>query len=329
MSRNAASPYAVIATVLFTGILMTGILYYGTQPFREAGQVLNASLDQQALGANASQLASAPTDEGGKIFHQVCVACHTINKGKLIGPDLANVHTRRPMEWIIPFVRSSQAVIKSGDAYATARFEEFNKLIMPDNNLTDDQILSVISYIAANSPGGAPGLTAAADSSLPVVEDPVPTEENVRSGKLLFVGETRFAAGGPACTSCHNVKHDGVIAGGALSKDLTDAHSRLSGAGVKAIIGSPPFPAMKQAFDGRSITDEELFDLTAFLEYADSTRASKQDRQYAGTLLLSGFGGVVFLIGILFGVGVRRKKKSVNHDIYGRQVKSTWEDVGY
>ena len=30
-------------------------------------------------------------DTGEKIFNETCVACHTIGKGKLIGPDLANI----------------------------------------------------------------------------------------------------------------------------------------------------------------------------------------------------------------------------------------------
>ncbi len=33
--------------------------------------------------------------EGAAYFKQLCVACHTINGGILVGPDLANVHERR------------------------------------------------------------------------------------------------------------------------------------------------------------------------------------------------------------------------------------------
>jgi cytochrome c2 len=29
------------------------------------------------------------------LFRQFCVACHTIGQGKLIGPDLIDVHNRR------------------------------------------------------------------------------------------------------------------------------------------------------------------------------------------------------------------------------------------
>jgi cytochrome c2 len=60
--------------------------------------------------------------DGEKLFKQICIACHTIGQGKLIGPDLANVHKRQSEEWIIRFIKSSQSVIKSGDPYATALY---------------------------------------------------------------------------------------------------------------------------------------------------------------------------------------------------------------
>lgn len=265
--------------------------------------------------------AVAQEDEGEKLFNGVCVACHTINKGKLIGPDLANVHKRRPTEWIIRFVKSSQSVIKGGDPYAQTLFEEYNNLIMPDNNLTDRQVMSIINYIAANSPGGpSGGTTAMADAPERAV-----TEDNIRSGRMLFVGETRLANGGPTCNSCHDVQVEGIVAGGALAKDLTDAYSRLSGPGVRGMIANSPFPAMKQAFEGKPLTEEELFDLTAFLQYVDGEGASTNVRSYRTRLFLSGFGGAVAMVLLFSGVWVRSKKRSVNHSIYQRQVKSTWE----
>ena len=269
-----------------------------------------------AVGVDAQQ------DEGEELFNGVCVACHTINGGKLIGPDLANVHRRHPVEWIIPFVKSSQSVIKSGDPYAAALFDKFDNMIMPDNNVTDDQIMKIINYIAANSPGGtADPMTAQVDTTTRPV-----TEENIRSGEMLFIGKTRFANGGPTCNSCHDVKRDDIMAGGALAKDLTDAYSRLSGAGLKAMIANSPFPAMKQAFEDKPLTEEELFDLTAFLQYVDSESTPERGRRYAMRLFLSGLGGAVFLVGLLSGVWFRSKKRSVNHTIYQRQVRSTWED---
>ncbi len=266
----------------------------------------------------------AQQDEGEALFKQICIACHTINKGKLVGPDLANVHKRRPEEWLIKYVKSSQTVIKSGDPYAVELYEKFNKQLMPDNTYPDAQALAVIAYIAANSPADEPGAgtTLAAQAQAP--ERPV-TEEDVRSGRLLFVGKKRFANGGPTCNSCHNLKLDGAITGGTLAKDLTDSYTRLSGVGVKAMIASSPFPAMRQAFEGKPLTGDELFDLTAFLQYVDSESGSQSGRRYGVNMFFSGLGGAILLAGLFGGVWYRVKKRSVNHAIYERQVKSTWE----
>ena len=114
------------------------------------------------------------------------------------------------------------------------------------------------------------------------------------------------------------------MAGGALAKDLTDAYSRLGGVGVKAMIATSPFPAMRQAFEGKALTGDELFDLTAFLSRVDDVGDSQRPPHYGARLFFSGLGGSIVLIGLLSGVWFRSKKRSVNHNIYKRQVKSTW-----
>ena len=77
----------------------------------------------------------------------VCAACHTIGKGKLIGPDLKGVTEKHDREWLYSFIRSSQTMIKNGDPKAVAIFEEYNKIPMPDNNFTDEQIERLLVYI--------------------------------------------------------------------------------------------------------------------------------------------------------------------------------------
>ncbi|MBM3435704.1 MAG: cytochrome c, partial [Bacteroidetes bacterium] len=47
-----------------------------------------------------------------------CTACHTIGKGKLIGPDLKGVNDRHNEAWLLSFIRSSQTMIKNGDPVA-------------------------------------------------------------------------------------------------------------------------------------------------------------------------------------------------------------------
>ena len=92
-----------------------------------------------------------PVEEGRAIFSSRCAACHNVNK-TMTGPALAGVYDRRSEDWIIKFIKSSQSLVKSGDKDATALFEKFNRIPMPDHpDLTDDNIKSIIEYIKKES----------------------------------------------------------------------------------------------------------------------------------------------------------------------------------
>jgi mono/diheme cytochrome c family protein len=89
--------------------------------------------------------------EGKAIFTTRCAGCHNVNK-QLTGPALAGVHERRSMEWIVKFVKSSQAVVKSGDKDAVALYQQFNRMPMPDHSdLTSENIKSIVDYIKAET----------------------------------------------------------------------------------------------------------------------------------------------------------------------------------
>lgn len=94
-----------------------------------------------------STIAAPPAEEGKAIFTSRCTGCHNVNK-MVVGPALAGVDQRRPIDWIVNFVHSSQKVVKSGDPYAVALFNKFNKIQMPDHpDLTSDNIKSIVEYI--------------------------------------------------------------------------------------------------------------------------------------------------------------------------------------
>lgn len=95
--------------------------------------------------------AGAQADEGEKIFKAQCSSCHSVH-AQVVGPALSGVDQRRDINWITQFVKSSQTVIKSGDPYATALFNKFNKMVMPDHpDMTDDQVKSIVAYIQQES----------------------------------------------------------------------------------------------------------------------------------------------------------------------------------
>ena len=97
-----------------------------------------------------SVFAAPPSEEGKTIFTARCAACHNVSK-VLVGPALAGVDQRRPIDWIVKFVHSPQTVIKSGDQYAVDLLNTY-KVQMPDHaDLTADNIKSIIEYIKVES----------------------------------------------------------------------------------------------------------------------------------------------------------------------------------
>jgi mono/diheme cytochrome c family protein len=274
---------------------------------------VGATLLIVALSFPTAGSAQSQVEQGQEIFQTTCFACHTVGGGRLVGPDLEGVGERRTEGWIIPFVQGSQSIIQSGDAQAVALAEEYPGLLMPDNLLTADQVRAVLAYI--NS-----GPSAAAGT--PVAVGPV-TEDQILLGQGLFQGTTRLTNSGPACNSCHEVINDAVIGGGILAIELTAVFSRLGGPGVRAIIGSPPFPVMQRAYQDKALTDEEVAALVGFLERADAEQAFQQPRDYGPKLFVAGLVGAAILLGLYSMLWNGRLKGSVNQAIYDRQVKST------
>ena len=261
--------------------------------------------------------------QGETIFNKTCIACHTIGSGRLVGPDLKDITDKRSEEWIISFVKSSQDMIKSGDPDAVAIFNEYNKLVMLDQNLTDDQIKDVVLYIKRQSSGS--GQTTALteevmSSSGMLIEEA--GENEVALGRKLFLGEERLKNGGAACISCHNVTGENLIAGGLLAMDLTNTYSRLNAPGVYSIMFSSPFAVMNAAYNNNKITKDEAFYLIAFLKQADYMSPLQEPVEYQSNFLLMGLIGVVILFGIYGGMWWNRKRKPVNDKIFKRQLKT-------
>jgi len=257
-------------------------------------------------------------DTGQKIFQSSCAACHTIGGGRLVGPDLAGVHKKRTQKWLEKFIKSSQSMVKGGDADAIAVFEKYNKIAMPDFALPGGQMKAVLGYIKSASAGGA----SKSASTTPQATAPA-SKEDIILGQKLFQGKTRFVNKGPTCISCHNVTNDAVIGGGVLAKELTTVFSKMGGTGVRAILGQAPFPVMEIAYKDKALTEKEVTALVAFLQDADEQHAYQQPRDYGIGLLISGFIGAGILFVFYSVLWLRRRKGSVNQDIYDRQIKSS------
>jgi mono/diheme cytochrome c family protein len=264
----------------------------------------------------------ALAQDGKAIFDAACAPCHRIGGGRLVGPDLAGINEKRPQDWLVRYIKSEEALVKSGDKTALALREEY-KMPMPDQALSDAQIKATLAHIKTVEAGGATapeaGKLGAAAPSAPASE-PQPGE--IRLGKDLFEGSVRFANGGPSCNACHHVTGDGVLGGGILASDLTSAFSRLGPEGLRAIIRNAPFPVMRVAYPGDGLSEDETSALIAFLQKAEQEHARLTAKEWGWRLFGAGVGGVIVLAGLAGLAGRSQKKRCVNQDIYDRQVRS-------
>lgn len=89
---------------------------------------------------------------GEKLYKNNCKACHSIGTDKVVGPGLQGINEKRSKEWLVKWIQNSADLIASGDADANAIFEEFNKMPMPAQAVSEDDIAAILAYIA-NPPG--------------------------------------------------------------------------------------------------------------------------------------------------------------------------------
>ena len=266
-----------------------------------------------AIGVGVGSPSVTAQTSGQASFEQKCAVCHTLSADRLVGPGLAGVMTRRDRAWIKRFIMQPDQMIASGDSTAAALVDEY-LVVMPNLAITDGEAEALIAFLSGEEGAAAP-------TAQPAAVQPA-TEEQILLGQDLFQGKTRFAKGGPTCNSCHEVTNDAVIGGGVLAAELTTVFSKLGGPGVRAILGSPPFPVMQRAYQDKPLTDEEVVALVGFLQRADAEQALHQPRDYGIKLFGAGVVGTLLLLGLYSLLWSGRLRGSVNQSIYDRQIKS-------
>lgn len=138
-----------------------------------------------ALFVFSSNLSSA--QDGEKLFKSYCASCHYTGDNVLVGPGMKGVTEKYEMSWILEWVKGSQALIKSGDAQAIAVYEKFNKVIMPNQPVNDEEIKAIFAYVdEANAAAAAAVPAAGAAGDTAVLADVVPVDDN--STYYIFFG---------------------------------------------------------------------------------------------------------------------------------------------
>jgi mono/diheme cytochrome c family protein len=216
--------------------------------------------------------------DGETIFRNKCSRCHTIGGGDKKGPDLLGITELQDQQSLIDFIDNPRKVIASGDENANALVQKYNA-IMPDVGLTQDQILAVLSYIETTSAAG--GLANNASDA--------PSGGVVDNGRALFTGDVKMANGGLACISCHRIDDVGILGGGSVGPDLTEASGKYGEAGLASALADIIFPTMQPIFADHPLTESEQSDLAAFI----TSQSGKPQVNKEGLLLVISLAGFI------------------------------------
>lgn len=158
----------------FTDEELVAIIDYMANPEGSAKKEEPAAEEAVAEGGEVDPLVL----KGEKIFKNNCKACHSIGTDKVVGPGLKGISDRRSFEWIVKWTQNSADLIASGDPDAVAIFEEFNKVPMPAQPVSEEDIKAILAYIA-NPPVDKKAASA--------TEEVAQTTEEDTSGTSLIV----------------------------------------------------------------------------------------------------------------------------------------------
>ena len=93
----------------------------------------------------------AASRPGEDLFITRCAVCHTIGKGKSAGPDLLGVAGNRDLKWLIRWLMEPDVMLKEKDPLATALFEQYNKMPMPNLKLSEQDAIDLIYFMQVES----------------------------------------------------------------------------------------------------------------------------------------------------------------------------------
>lgn len=122
---------------------------------------------------NGQEATDARIEEGSQLFKANCTSCHALNK-KVVGPALAGVVAKYDGDyaWLVSWIKNNQKLVKSGDARANAIYAEYNGAVMNIfENLSDDQITSMIMWIQNDGDGVTTGPVPPIEGGTPVVSE--------------------------------------------------------------------------------------------------------------------------------------------------------------
>lgn len=104
------------------------------------------------LHAQKQPATTAPGNaaRGKTYFQRDCAVCHTVGRGKQIGPDLLGVTRRRTHRWLVTMIQHPDQLVQRRDPIALALLKKYT-MQMPDLHVSDAECADLIAYFEAES----------------------------------------------------------------------------------------------------------------------------------------------------------------------------------
>ena len=176
---------------------------------------------------------TVPVIEGKHVWHRKnCINCHTLlGEGAYYAPDLTKIAVQRGDAYLRQF-------LKEPSRYYS---EERNRRVMPNLNLTDEEITNLLAFLKwvsqidnQNWPP-RPILV----SGTPQAVELGATQPQAPSADPVALGGALFRRSPPACFSCHSIQPRVVLVGPSLAGLATRAAETIANPAYKGTAKTP------------------------------------------------------------------------------------------
>jgi cytochrome c len=88
--------------------------------------------------------------QGEKIYRdKACLACHNFEENsRLMGGGLKNITQKRDLDWLFSFIKDPKSILRT-DGLAKQLLREFNGTPMPNQGLSDAEVMAILEYLKA------------------------------------------------------------------------------------------------------------------------------------------------------------------------------------
>jgi protein SCO1 len=110
-----------------------------------------SSWQHHTAGPSYAEAHLVDSDKGAYLFKTRCAACHTVGHGDGVGPDLHGISNIRSRTWLTQFIETPDKMVAERDPIATALYNKYNQVQMPNMRLGDPDVAALLAYLDAQS----------------------------------------------------------------------------------------------------------------------------------------------------------------------------------